>query len=78
MSPRAEKFHRAVRWLVPAAALALTPKCLVCLLAYAGLGAALGLGGPEMCGAPAGAPGAWVSSLALRGGGVGLVGMINR
>jgi hypothetical protein len=38
-------------WLVPAALLALAPKCVLCLLAYAGLGAALGLGGPELCGA---------------------------
>jgi hypothetical protein len=39
-------------WLLPAALLAVTPKCLLCVLAYAGLGAALGLGGPELCGAP--------------------------
>jgi hypothetical protein len=29
------------------------PKCLLCLAAYAGLGTALGLGGQELCGAPA-------------------------
>ena len=57
----------AVRWLWPTALLALTPKCLLCLAAYAGLGAALGLGGPEMCGAPAGSPGSWTSSLAWPG-----------
>ncbi|HEY0864628.1 MAG TPA: hypothetical protein VGD97_11030 [Lacunisphaera sp.] len=39
-------------WLLPAALLAVAPKCLLCVLAYAGLGAALGLGGPELCGAP--------------------------
>ena len=39
---------------MPAALLALMPKCLLCLTAYAGLGAALGLGGPEICGAPSG------------------------
>jgi len=39
---------------MPAALLALMPKCLLCLAAYAGLGAALGLGGPEICGAPSG------------------------
>jgi hypothetical protein len=38
-------------WLLPAALFAVAPKCLLCLLAYAGLGAALGLGGPEICGA---------------------------
>jgi len=38
-------------WLIPAALLAVVPKCMLCLLAYAGIGAALGLGGPELCGA---------------------------
>lgn len=44
-------------WPVSGAALALAPKCLLCLAAYADLGTALGLGGPELCGAgnPAGA-----------------------
>lgn len=45
---------RAGRWLGPAALLAAVPKCALCLLAYAGLGTALGLGGPELCGAAAG------------------------
>jgi hypothetical protein len=67
MPPRAEVLRRAARWLTPAAALALMPKCLLCLLAYAGLGAALGLGGPEICGAPSGSAGSWMSSLALPG-----------
>ena len=39
------------RWLLPAAGLAIVPKCILCLLAYAGFGAFLGLGGPELCGA---------------------------
>lgn len=38
------------RWLLPAACL-VAPKCALCLLAYAGLGTAFGLGGPELCGA---------------------------
>lgn len=38
-------------WLLPAALFAVAPKCLLCLFAYAGLGAALGLGRPELCGA---------------------------
>jgi hypothetical protein len=74
MPPRSTEFcRRSVRWLLPATLLALTPKCLLCVLAYAGLGAALGLGGPEICGAPAGSPASWVSSLAWLGvaGGVG-------
>ena len=48
-----ELVRRLRGWLVPAALLALAPKCVLCLLAYAGLGAALGLGGPEICGAAA-------------------------
>jgi hypothetical protein len=40
--------------LVAGALLALAPKCLLCAAAYVGLGAALGLGGPEICGASAG------------------------
>jgi hypothetical protein len=74
MPPRSTEFcRRTVRWLLPATLLALTPKCFLCVLAYAGLGAALGLGGPEICGASAGSPASWVSSLAGLGvaGGVG-------
>jgi hypothetical protein len=41
---------RTRHWLLPAALLALVPKCVLCLLAYTGLGIALGLGGPELCG----------------------------
>lgn len=64
--------RRAVRWLVPAAVLALTPKCILCVLAYAGLGTALGLGGPELCGAPVGSPFSWTSLLAWLGFATGL------
>jgi hypothetical protein len=39
------------RWLGPVALAAVTPKCFMCLLAYAGVGAALGGGRPEICGA---------------------------
>ncbi len=56
MSLRPSPFETRSRWrgwLIPAALLALTPKCALCLLAYAGLGAALGLGGPELCGGAA-------------------------
>ncbi len=41
---------RRGRWLLAAALLALGPKCALCVLAYAGLGAALGFGGGELCG----------------------------
>ena len=60
--------RRGVRWLLPAALLALAPKCLVCVLAYAGAGAALGLGGPEWCGAEkAGEAMLWTTGLAWAG-----------
>ncbi len=55
-APRAEVVRRLRPALLPAALLALAPKCALCLLAYAGLGAALGLGGPELCGGSVAAP----------------------
>lgn len=67
MSSQPSKFPRAVRWLLPTALLALAPKCVLCVLAYAGLGAALGLGGPEMCGASPTSPASWVASLTWLG-----------
>jgi hypothetical protein len=70
--------RRSSLWLAVSALLALTPKCLLCVLAYAGIGAALGLGGPEMCGAPAGSTGSWASALALSGITLGVVGFLGR
>lgn len=70
-SPRTKSALRAVRWLAPAAALAVTPKCLLCVLAYAGLGAALGLRGPEICGAPSGSVSLWMSLLTWFGATLG-------
>jgi hypothetical protein len=71
MSPPRSEFsswsQRSARWLLPAALLALTPKCVLCLLAYVGLGAALGLNGPELCGAPADSPVSWATLLAWLG-----------
>ena len=67
LSQRTEFPPRAVRWLGPATLLALAPKCVVCVLAYAGLGAALGWSGPELCGEPTGESGSWSSMLALLG-----------
>lgn len=63
--PRIERSLRAVRWLVPAAAIALAPKCLLCIVAYAGLGSALGLGSAELCGAPAASSHAWLILLGV-------------
>jgi hypothetical protein len=54
MSPRlTEFFRRPWRGLAAITLLAFAPKCIVCLAVYAGLGTVLGLGGPELCGAPA-------------------------
>jgi hypothetical protein len=53
--PRLEVRRRAARWLLPAAALVVAPKCFVCLAGYLGLGALLGVklgaGAREICGA---------------------------
>ena len=52
-----------VRWLPLGAAAALAPKCVLCLGAYAGVGALLGLRlGPEFCRAPADPPKAAVAA----------------
>ena len=58
----ADHLRRARGWLLPAALLALTPKCVLCLLAYAGLSATLGFGGPEFCGATGNAPEHWATT----------------
>jgi len=46
----ADRFRYVARWLWPAAILAMTPKCLLCVFAYAGLATTIGIGGPEICG----------------------------
>jgi hypothetical protein len=66
-----ESSRGAVRWILPTALLALTPKCLLCVAAYAGIGALLGLGGPEICGAPDAPQIGWALRLALMGVGLG-------
>src|SRR5687768_10915638 len=79
-SRRTELSHRAVRWVLPGALVALAPKCLLCVAAYAGVGVGLGFSGPEICGPSAGLPGSWVSSLAWLGaaGGLGSIGFLAR
>lgn len=66
-----EKFRprlpRARSWWIPAALLAVAPKCVACLLGYASLGAMLGIGGREMCGATDGHAGIWIAVLILPG-----------
>jgi hypothetical protein len=71
---RTNRVHRAARWLLGIAALVLAPKCLLCVAGYIGLGALLGITGPEFCGvASTGAPG-W--RLPVIGAGLLLVGVI--
>jgi hypothetical protein len=78
MSLRAERWPRAVRWIAPAALFALTPKCLLCVLAYAGLGGLVGASGRELCGAELGSSTAWVFPLAWLGlGGFSAVGFVS-
>ncbi|ATC65001.1 hypothetical protein CMV30_14080 [Nibricoccus aquaticus] len=76
-SPGSFRRSRAVRWLLSAALLALTPKCVVCVAAYLGAGAALGLGGPQWCGPATGASPAvsWMTALAWIGA-TGLAGAL--
>ena len=62
-----ERPNPARRWLAPALLLTLAPKCILCLLAYAGLSAALGLGGPEICGAPDDPTAPWMTWLSALG-----------
>ena len=65
--PEVRRFARGRGWLFPAALLALAPKCVLCVLAYAGLGALLGLSGPELCGGtadPVGHSAVWLSASA--------------
>ena len=69
---------RARGWLIPATLLALTPKCVLCVLAYAGLGAMLGLGGPEICGAQGDAAGRWPAWLPAIGAAVFVAGFLAR
>ena len=66
------RLKQPLRGLGPAALLVVVPKCALCLLAYAGLG----LGGPELCGAPGGTAGPWALGLSALGvvAGAGAVG----
>jgi hypothetical protein len=74
----AEVLRRPFRSLAPVALLALLPKCAVCVLAYAGLGAALGLRAQRICGATAGPVAWWVPSLALFAVSLGFLGYRTR
>jgi hypothetical protein len=52
---------------MPAALLALAPKCVVCVLGYAGLGATLGLSAPELCGDASDSLASWLTRFAWLG-----------
>ena len=42
-SPPSSRFARFIRWLLPAAGLALVPKCPMCIAAYIALGTGVGI-----------------------------------
>lgn len=65
MSPSRANVRRLL-WLPVAAVFAAAPKCVLCLAAYAGVGALFGLKltGPEICGGTASGPNAVVLALA--------------
>lgn len=77
LRPKLER-PRGWRWLVSGAALALAPKCILCLAIYAGVGTAFGLGGPELCGATRDAPEYLTVGLAVGGASIGLAGFLAR
>ena len=62
-------------WLIPAVLLALAPKCLLCVAGYVAAGAALGFGGTELCGGPAGTGGHWTAGLFALGLALGAAGL---
>jgi len=68
----AKVLRLSLRSLAPAALLALAPKCVLCVLAYAGIGAALGIRVPEICGEATGPRGPWAPSLAAFGVALGI------
>ena len=65
-------FRRGL-WLGTAATILIAPKCLVCVIAYAGLGAAIGIGGTELCGGPTDSPLARATLLSIPALGVCVV-----
>jgi hypothetical protein len=71
----AEVRRRPVRSLGPAAVAALAPKCGLCILAYLGIGAVLGFGGPETCGAAPGLVTPWVLAISLGATGLAFAGV---
>jgi hypothetical protein len=60
---RADICRNGFRWLGSAALLAFAPKCLLCVVGYAGIGAALGSRVPELCGVRPADSGGWPVTL---------------
>jgi len=67
--------RRSIRWLPAVAIFAFVPKCVVCLAAYIGVGAALGVkfGGQEICGPSAGSLEGQMFWLIMAGAVVGII-----
>jgi hypothetical protein len=69
-TPRLRRLRRPCRGLAALALLAFAPKCLLCLAGWLGLGATLGLVGPEICGASSSATAVDAEAVALIAGGL--------
>jgi hypothetical protein len=68
MPPRFTRFFRYPwRAVTALTLLAIIPKCVLCVTAYLGLGALLGMGPPEICGAPTGSGASWTTMIAVSG-----------
>lgn len=80
MSPRIESLRRARRWLLPAALLALVPKCALCVAGYFGLAVVCGLplAPPEFCGGAGASSVPWPTWLAGAGLLAGAAGGLRR
>jgi hypothetical protein len=72
----ADLLRRPFRPLASIGLLLLAPKCFLCLLAYAGIGAAFGLRRQEICGAPTGSAGIFELALTLVGAALAIWGLL--
>lgn len=72
----AESRRLRFRWLAFGAFFAIAPKCFLCLATYFGLGVALGLTGPEICGGVESVAAPWTTALALSGFIAGTIGAV--